>query len=553
MRKRWIVIILLLLSTADLCTSPKNTWSCSETQARAESIAVPSGEVYDTSFVNASESTWQKSYLNHSPISIKSDADFAAQKAAEGWAGDGTQTNPYVIEGYNITHSGINLEVVNVSSHFIIRDCLILSPGTPPLGGYDTGIAIANSSNGIITNNVVRDGTGAGVFVGWTDCTVVNNEFYNNSIGIMFYNSSGSALHNDIVESVDCCVQIWDSIDCNVSFNTMTSDNDGVEFWDDSAHCTVTHNDIDSQDVGISISGNADSHVIAFNEIQGGNIGILAEAGAGWITGTVLNCSFLENTIRSTSGDGITSYGCQYCAFTYNIIIGCSDNGITFYGTDLCTVLFNEIRNNGVGISHQSGFDNEFYGNLLDNYNVDAIDNEAEFENVWDNGAGIGNCWTYPESGGSHNIPGRANNVDHFPLLKEDSNFNRPTIASTPDLLTELGESATLVWVAWSGPGTYTLLLDGSELETDHWGGSGALSHEFEPGTLGISEFTFVLYEETGDTATDTVLVSVLVPPETAQLVMYSLVGLMIAVVVISEVSRDARFKRLWHRRKLVL
>ena len=42
-------------------------------------------------------------YTLHDPIKIEGDEDFAAQAASEGWPGDGSEENPYVIEGYEIT------------------------------------------------------------------------------------------------------------------------------------------------------------------------------------------------------------------------------------------------------------------------------------------------------------------------------------------------------------------------------------------------------------------------------------------------------------------
>jgi hypothetical protein len=288
--------------------------------------------------------------------------------------------------------------------------------------------------------------------------------------------------------------------------------------------------------VGISIWGNADSHVIAFNEIQGGEVGILADSRAGF-PDAIVNCSFLENTIRDTSEDGITSYGCQYCVFASNIIVGYGGNGIAFYGTDLCLVRYNEIRNNEVGVYHESGFENAFYGNLLHNNNIDAIDHETEFDNVWDDGAGIGNCWTYSGTRSQIYIDGQAGNVDHFPLVTEETDLARPTIASTRDFLTESSNNATIFWVAWSGPGTYSLLMDGTELQTGLWGGSGGFRHEFYAGTSDSFNFTFAIGDETGETAADTVVVTVLISPGNIQLAAYFSVGLMIAAVIILEIA----------------
>lgn len=42
-------------------------------------------------------------YIEHSPISINGNAEFNATAASEGWLGNGTSSNPYVIDGLNIT------------------------------------------------------------------------------------------------------------------------------------------------------------------------------------------------------------------------------------------------------------------------------------------------------------------------------------------------------------------------------------------------------------------------------------------------------------------
>ncbi|MGC8913737.1 MAG: hypothetical protein ACP5LE_07445, partial [Thermoplasmata archaeon] len=44
--------------------------------------------------------------IAHAPIHINGDADFANQTATEGWPGNGSQDNPYVIDGYDIDGNG---------------------------------------------------------------------------------------------------------------------------------------------------------------------------------------------------------------------------------------------------------------------------------------------------------------------------------------------------------------------------------------------------------------------------------------------------------------
>ena len=51
--------------------------------------------------------------IEHDPINIISDADFMAQATLEAWTGNGTSSNPYLIDGYNITHRGYNIRIEN--------------------------------------------------------------------------------------------------------------------------------------------------------------------------------------------------------------------------------------------------------------------------------------------------------------------------------------------------------------------------------------------------------------------------------------------------------
>ncbi|UCH05094.1 MAG: hypothetical protein JSW05_02740 [Candidatus Thorarchaeota archaeon] len=121
-KRRRIGFILLVLTVAIVGPSTELIHPPTKTDGSTQYIETSAEELDHTAIREEERPAQEKSYLNHSPISITSDADFAAQKAAEGWAGNGTQTNPYVIEGYNITHSVVILEVANVSSFLIIRD-----------------------------------------------------------------------------------------------------------------------------------------------------------------------------------------------------------------------------------------------------------------------------------------------------------------------------------------------------------------------------------------------------------------------------------------------
>jgi parallel beta-helix repeat protein len=136
-------------------------------------------------------------YTPHDPIRIKGDADFAAQAANESWLGDGTEGNPYIIEGYEINAtiaSGIVIKFTNV--HFIIRDSRIID------GGYSCfGIYLYHVTNGIIEN-----------------CTLENN-----NRGIYMYESNGDKITNNaFISNRNGDIDMTYSYSNNISGNTMT-------------------------------------------------------------------------------------------------------------------------------------------------------------------------------------------------------------------------------------------------------------------------------------------------------------------------------------------
>ncbi|MFW9976134.1 MAG: hypothetical protein ACFFDQ_12760, partial [Candidatus Thorarchaeota archaeon] len=64
---------------------------------------------------------FQSSYAPHGPIFITSNQDFIDQ----GWPGNGSESNPYMIEGLNITSPQICIEIRNVDVHFTVKDCYL--------------------------------------------------------------------------------------------------------------------------------------------------------------------------------------------------------------------------------------------------------------------------------------------------------------------------------------------------------------------------------------------------------------------------------------------
>ncbi len=93
------------------------------------------------------------SYVTHEPFNITSDSDFETQA----WPGNGSISNPYLIENLNITtDSSTAIWVMNTTRHFIIQNCLFVSPvNIYTLYQPVYPITLTNVSNGEIRGNQV--------------------------------------------------------------------------------------------------------------------------------------------------------------------------------------------------------------------------------------------------------------------------------------------------------------------------------------------------------------------------------------------------------------
>ena len=69
-------------------------------------------------------------YIEHSPIDIESNVDFVNQ----GWPGNGTEEEPYVIEGLYIATHGNCIEISDTTAHVIIKQC-----------NFSTGVDISDA------------------------------------------------------------------------------------------------------------------------------------------------------------------------------------------------------------------------------------------------------------------------------------------------------------------------------------------------------------------------------------------------------------------------
>jgi hypothetical protein len=88
-------------------------------------------------------------------IYINGNKEFRKQASANGWSGDGTQRNPYIIEGYNIDANGGSycIMIENTDVWFVIQRCSLKNANNDAYIG--AGIILRNVSNAKILHNKI--------------------------------------------------------------------------------------------------------------------------------------------------------------------------------------------------------------------------------------------------------------------------------------------------------------------------------------------------------------------------------------------------------------
>ncbi len=92
----------------------------------------------------------------HDPIVIDGDANFTQTAGDEGWPGDGSAGNPFIINGLDIDRAGVVGHCINITNtqvHFTISNCT-LTGANSSLG---CGIYLDTVDNGKIANNIIRN------------------------------------------------------------------------------------------------------------------------------------------------------------------------------------------------------------------------------------------------------------------------------------------------------------------------------------------------------------------------------------------------------------
>jgi parallel beta-helix repeat protein len=282
-------------------------------------------------------------YIPHAPIYIDGDTNFTDTALLEGWQGNGTLEDPFIIENLSITSGGSATPRVNISNtrvHFVIQNC---------------ELAYASSSRGLNLDNVHNG-------------RIINNTCTGNYFGIYLVDS----WYNTIVDNNCSFNQYGMSIDYswyNTIINNICSNNPsyGIHLWH-SPHTTVDNCTLIDNYRGILVD-DSDYSTIANNNVSGNVMqGIFVQDSSQYVN--------LENNTCNNNFRGIYHMNSYYSTLVNNTCNYNADYGIYFSSSHLSVINNSGTGNSGGGLFANGGFhtiaNNNFSYNLGSGIYFDA-------------------------------------------------------------------------------------------------------------------------------------------------------------------------------------
>lgn len=313
-------------------------------------------------------------YEPHEEIIIECDDDFVFQ----GWLGNGTAQNPYIISGFEIATTGIGIKVNSTSVHFIIQDCLIYSSGGLYVGA---GVEFHNLQNGRIINCRFENINGGVFFTYSGNCIVDNCQILNTNIPMHLYQSDNCIIGNSTIEGMlslydsDSCIirsntqfnkpsdyetlginMIWCD-DCLLDNNTVTNNDYGI--WLDSGrNCVLWNNTLNNN--GFLVRGEEPAYFrfeAVNNSVNGLPLGYFYGLGEVLINGSSFgqiimadcNGATIQNGRVLNSTMGFLLAFCDSCTIT-NISSSFNIYGVTFDACYECAIMNSTVYGNDIGI-----------------------------------------------------------------------------------------------------------------------------------------------------------------------------------------------------------
>ena len=206
-------------------------------------------------------------------IEINSDEDFLNYS----FTGDGTASNPYIIEERFISSENtFAISITNTSKYFTIRDCYIAD-------NFEYGIYLKDVKNDTasILNNLIFGHGIAGISLSSCDqVKIENNIFTENAKGINLENSNYCTINNNTISGAEYGITICNG-DYNLIVNNTLKENskNGLVFDCESRLNTIIANKFNNNTLeAITIDNLCNNMLIYHNSFINNNLAGISQA-----------------------------------------------------------------------------------------------------------------------------------------------------------------------------------------------------------------------------------------------------------------------------------
>jgi parallel beta-helix repeat protein len=289
----------------------------------------------------------------HDPIVIEGDSDFKPANGVIG--GSGTESDPYIIDGWDIWSDPIAIDIRNTTAHFVIHNVSIT-------GTVNDGIVLRWVTNGTVD---------------WVD-------IYTGDDGVLIYESSNITVTGCSISELTNCVRVNGSADCAVYSNSLISGSSCIRL-ESSDNVDIYWNSVNAFNDGIVVTGPCASGIRMNNvscstgrgivlddasgcSVENNSIGLWHVSGTGIVADGAANATIANNTIGDYDGvyydvcSGVFVLYSEYMQVTGNKLENLSI-GICVNESAYCSVLNNTIISTDRALENWLGMDNQFSGN----------------------------------------------------------------------------------------------------------------------------------------------------------------------------------------------
>ncbi|MFP4050959.1 MAG: right-handed parallel beta-helix repeat-containing protein [Thermoplasmata archaeon] len=270
-------------------------------------LGAGNSDVIESEFMNDIQ------YMNHEPVRVDGDDDFNESV----WAGNGSESNPYLLKNLSIDAGGFGYGVYvgNVTdNYFRIENCQIYNASGGNGNEYypNSGIVLYKSWNGIIEENEIRDNSQSGIelkgnAIATYNNTVEDNYIHDNKIGISLLSNTQSnfVYDNIIVNNNQTGIELVGSDNNEISNNILRNNNQtGIELVGSDSN-TFTYNTIKGHINGTLFKSYANSNIFHHNNFANQyNINSTNIGDNTWDNGTLGNY-WSDYTGNDSDADGI--------------------------------------------------------------------------------------------------------------------------------------------------------------------------------------------------------------------------------------------------------